>query len=132
MNLMLWADMILDMTGKARKRIVKSIYDSVLIFKKGKPSKEGKEIQNLMASDDLTLIGFIPQVQYLRVDSKNKEDLTPIWEHRFSVPSLLYQVKDKPMLVIINPNARYNHNILTEIEDNNDVLEIRNLRGIIG
>jgi hypothetical protein len=127
-----WANIIMWGDGKMRKKIVDAVHVATAIFKKGKETKEGKEFQKLIKSSKVELIGFCPLIHYIRVDSSHADDLQPIWEHKFSAPVLLYQLKDAPVMLLINPNGAYNHSILADIPDNDHIEEIRNLRGIIG
>ena len=129
---MKWANIIMWGTGNLRKKVVDAVIEAVGIYKKGKKTKEGEEIQSLLKSNKVELIGFVPQVQYIRVDSKDPDDLEPIWEHKFSTATLLYQLKDTPIMLLVNPNVAYNYSILSDIPENEHLMEIKNLRGIIG
>jgi hypothetical protein len=129
---MKWANIIMWGTGKMRKKVVDAVLEATAIYKKGKVSSEGKEFQKLLKSNKVELIGFVPQVQYIRVDSTDPDDLEPIWEHKFSTATLLYQLKDTPIMLLVNPNVAYNQSILADIPENEHLMEIRNLRGIIG
>ena len=132
MNLMKWANIILWGSGKQRLAVLDSVIDAVLLFKKGVPSKEGKEFQKLLRSNKVDLIGFVPNISYLRVNSRDAEDLEVIWDHRFSGPVALYHLKDSPIMLLVNPNVAYNDSRLLEIDENSDLIEIRDLKGIIG
>lgn len=132
MNLMKWANIILWGTGKQRIEVVKACLEAVRIFRKGTPSKEGKEIADLLTSDKVDLIGFVPNISYLRINSKDENDLTVIWDHKFSTPTLLYHMKDSPIMLLVNHDVSYNHSRLLEIDANSDLMEIKDLKGIIG
>jgi len=132
MNLMKWANIILWGTGQQRIEVVKSVIRSVKIFKKGKPTKEGAEYQKLLMSNKVDLVGFVPNITYIRVNSPQKDDLEVLWDHRFSAPTLLYHLKDSPIMLLVNPNVAYNNSRLLEIDENSDLVEIRDLKGIIG
>lgn len=132
MNLMKWASTLFWGTGKQRSEVVKTVIDAVKIFKKGKPSPEGEEYQKLLQSNKVELIGFVPNITYIRVNSSDKEDLEVLWDHRFSAPTLLFHLKDSPIMLLVNPNVDYNNSRLLEIGENSDLIEIRDLKGIIG
>lgn len=132
MNLMKWANILMWGTAKERIAVVKSTIEAVKIFKKGKISKEGIEAHKLITSDKVELIGFVPNISYIRAKSSDPEDLEVIWDHRFSGPVLLYQLKDSPIMLLVNPNVAYNDSRLLEIDENSDLVEIRDLKGIIG
>jgi hypothetical protein len=115
-----------------RMKIVQSVIDGVRIFKKGVPTKEGKEFADLLESDKVDLIGFVPDVTYIRATSRDPSDLEVLWNHKFSIPTLLYHLKGTPFLLLVNPNVAYNDSKLLEIKENADLIEIRDLKGIIG
>lgn len=132
MNLMKWANILLWGTAKQRVEVVRAVIESVKIYKKGKPSKQGSEFYKLITSNKVELVGIVPNISYIRATSSDKSDLDVIWDHRFSGPTLLYQLKDSPIMLLVNPNVAYNDSILTEIDANSDLIEIRDLKGIIG
>lgn len=132
MNLMRWANIIMWGDSKDRTNVVRRVIDAVKIFKKGKPTKEGEHYSDLLKSKKVDFIGFVPNVSYIRASSNDPEDLDVIWDHRFSVPTLLYHVKDSPIMLLVNPNVAYNDSRLIEIDENSELLEIRDLKGIIG
>lgn len=129
---MKWANILMHGTSKERIEVVKSTIEAVKIFKKGKPSKEGENAYDLITSDKVELVGFVPNVSYIRATSSDPEDLEVIWDHRFSAPTLLFQLKDSPIMLLVNPNVAYNDSRLLEIDANSDLIEIRDLKGIIG
>ena len=132
MNLMKWANILLWGTAKERIEVVKSTIEAVKIFKKGKVSKQGVKAHKLITSNQVELVGFVPNISYIRATSSDPEDLEVIWDHKFSGPVLLYQLKDSPIMLLVNPNVAYNDSRLLEIDENSDLVEIRDLKGIIG
>jgi hypothetical protein len=132
MNLMKWANILLWGTAKERIEVVKSTIEAVKIFKKGKVSKQGLKAHKLISSNQVELVGFVPNISYIRATSSDPEDLEVIWDHKFSGPVLLYQLKDSPIMLLVNPNVAYNDSRLLEIDENSDLVEIRDLKGIIG
>lgn len=132
MSLMKWANIILWGNGKQRMEVVRAVIDGVRIFKKGVSSKEGVEFHKLLQSNKVELIGFVPYVHYIRANSKDPKDLDVLWDHGFSVPTLLFALKDSPILLLVNPNVAYNDSRLLEIKENAKLIEIRDLKGIIG
>jgi hypothetical protein len=132
MNLMKWANILLWGNGNQRMNVLKAVLKHVKIFKKGKSSPEGEQFFKLITSNKVDLVGFVPSIVYIRVNSKDPEDLDVLWEHRFSAPTVLYQLKDSPIMLLVNPNVAYNNSKLLEIDENSDLIEIRDLKGIIG
>jgi len=127
-----WANIIMWMKNKDRMGLVEKVLDAVKIFKKGELTKEGQGFYKLLKSSNVQLIGFVPDVTYIRAQSRDPEDLEVLWNHKFSVPTLLYHMKDSPFLLLVNPNVAYNDSKLLEIKENADLIEIRDLKGIIG
>lgn len=132
MNLFKWANIFLCGTQAQRKKVVQAVIEAIWIFKKGEPSIEGEKAVSLLTSDKVELIGVVPDINYFRVASRTPEDLEVIWNHRFSVPTLLYRVKDSPFLLLANPNVEYNDCKLLEIDGNSDLKELHDILGIIG
>jgi hypothetical protein len=132
MNFFKWVNIFFSGTQKQRKAVVQAVIKAIRIFKKGEPSKEGDEATKLLTSDRVQLIGVVPHVEYIRVESKCEEDLEVIWNHRFSVPTLLFRIKDSPFLLLANPNIEYNDSKLLEIPENADLKELHDILGIIG
>lgn len=132
MNLMKWAQILFSGSGKQRMNVVQNVIEAVKIYKKGKISEEGENFFKLINSDKVELVGFTPNITYIRANSKDKSDLDVIWDHRFSAPTLLFHLKDSPIMLLVNPNVNYNDSRLMEIDENSDLMEIRDLKGIIG
>lgn len=132
MNFFKWVNIFFCGDQNDRKKVVQAVLDSIWIFKKGKPSKQGEEAAKLLTSDKVELIGVVPHIEYIRVSSRSAEDLEVIWNHRFSVPTLLYRIKDSPFLLLANPNIEYNDSKLLEIPENADLKELQDILGIIG
>ncbi len=132
MSMMKWANILMWGTGKQRSRVLEAVLKAVRIFKKGKPSPEGIHFEKLIRSNKVDLIGFVPNITYIRVNSSDKEDLDVLWDHKFSGPTVLYHLKGSPILLLVNPNVAYNDSRLLEIDENSELVEIRDLKGIIG
>lgn len=132
MNLFKWANIFFCGTAKQRQAVVRAVIQAVGIFQKGVSSAKGKEAVELLTSNKVELIGVVPNINYMRVQSRCEEDLEVLWDHRFSVPTLLYRIKDSPFLLLVNPNVEYNESKLLEIDANADLKELRDIAGIIG
>ena len=132
MNFFKWVNILFAFDQKQRKKLVEKVLEAIWIFKKGKPSPQGDKAVELLTSDKVELIGIVPDINYIRVASRDPDDLEPLWNHRFSVPTLLYRIKDSPFLLLANPNVEYNDCKLLEIDENSDLKELRDIAGIIG
>jgi len=130
--MMKWANILMWGSGKQRSIVLEAVLKAVRIFKKGKSSPEGVKYEKLLRSNKVDLIGFVPNITYIRVNSRDQEDLEVLWDHKFSGPTVLYHLKDSPFLILVNPNVAYNDSRLLEIDENSDLAAIRNLKGIIG
>jgi hypothetical protein len=132
MNIMKWVNILMWGTSRERSAVVNEVIESVKIYKKGKLTKKGEHYANILKSGEVDFIGFVPNITYVRAHSNDPEDLEVFWDHRFSAPTLLYHVKDSPIMLLVNPNVAYNDSRLLEIDENSELAEIRDLRGIIG
>ena len=97
----------------------------------GKPTKEMKQLVELLKSDEVELIGFIPSVSYIKENSSFKDELQAMFVHPFSSPTLLYKLKDKPVLLVVNGNLDFNNSVLCKISENKYNEDIKNLEGSI-
>jgi hypothetical protein len=132
MNLFKWANVFFSGTQKQRIKVVDTVLEAIKIFKKGRKSPEGDKAYKFITSNKVELIGVVPNINYIRVQSRVKEDLDALWDHHFSVPTLLYRIKDSPFLLLANPNVEYNNSKLLEIASNANLEELKNIAGIIG
>jgi hypothetical protein len=132
MNLLKWVKIIFLGNGRDRLKVVDDVISSVKLYKKGEVSEDGKKYHNLVSSKHVELIGFTPNITYIRANSNDENDLDVLWDHRFSGPTLLFHLKDSPIMLLVNPNMTYNDSRLLEIEENSNLVEIKDLKGIIG
>lgn len=130
-----WVRDLLSFSVPHRKKVRRLIMDGILNFKKGKPSKEGTDFINYLKQEG-QFVGFATNMTYVMENSKYDDELESIWVHPLSEPSLLYKIKDMPILIVTNPNIEYNDSVLNKIEQNkyNKLLHkvIKNSRGLNG
>lgn len=130
-----WVKQIIKMPVRERKKLRKLCLKGIKLFKKGKESAEGDEVERFL-KDDCEFIGFAVNISYVMENSKHDDELEALYVHPFSGPTLLYKVKNTPMLVVANENLNYNKSSLQNIEMNkyNKKLMsiLRNSRGIQG
>jgi hypothetical protein len=130
-----WVKQIITLPVKERKKLRKICLKGIKLFKKGKESSEGEEIERFL-KEDCDFIGFAVNISYVMENSKYDDELSALYVHPFSAPTLLYKVKNAPMLVVSNENLNYNKSSLQNIEMNkyNKKLMsiLRNSRGIQG
>lgn len=112
-----------------RKESRKIALEGILHHVGGKPTKEMKELVELLSSDAVEFIGFIPSVSYIKEKSSFKDELQAMFVHPFSSPTLLYKLKDSPVLLITNGNLDFNNSVLCKISENKYNEDIKNLEG---
>jgi hypothetical protein len=142
LNMLTWATTLLDSEEDERPEFVEMILKSVLNFKNGEASEEGKKTVSYL-KNDCHLIGFCPSTTYIMPKSRGEGSLDVFWEHPFSIPTLLYKDKKRPLLVLTNGNLDFDDsrlikmNKLSKIEIEEDFsgeikLEKDEVRGITG
>lgn len=130
-----WVADMLSFSVTARKKIRRMVLEGIFNFKRGKPSKEAADFVNYLKQEG-QFVGFATNMSYIMENSKYAEELDSIWIHPLSEPSLLYKIKDMPILIVTNPNIEYNNTVLNKLEGNkyNKILQkvIKNSRGLNG
>lgn len=85
--------------------------------KNGKTDKEQEYLSDALSDPKrFKLIGFVPNVQYVKVEG-TKDQLKAVYVHPFGTPQLLYKHQDLPMLIIAGPGIRLDDTILKETGD---------------
>lgn len=80
----------------------------------------------LESGKDYELVGFIPKIEYIKVEGP-KDELGVIWEHPHMSPNLLYKHKHLPVFIVAGPGLRFNDSVLNETG-----IDTRGVRGITG
>jgi len=84
---------------------------------KSKNPQVNKLINDLQKENNLSLVGFVPEITYIKVKG-SKEHLETMWEHPFGSPTLLYAHKTLPMLIIAGPDIMFNDSMVKSIKSN--------------
>lgn len=130
-----WVKQLITFPVSERKKLRKICLNGIKLFKKGKESDEGREAARFL-KEDCEFIGYAVNISYVMENSKHEDELGCLWVHPFSGPTLLYKVKNAPMLVLSNENLNFNKSNLQYIEMNkyNKKLMsvLNNSRGIQG
>lgn len=118
-----------------RKLSKQTALEGVLNHVGGVPTPEMKElVKNL--NKNCEFIGFIPSVSYIKENSAFKDELQAMFVHPFSSPTLLFKMKDAPVLLITNGNLEFNDSVLCKISENKyneDIEKLENaVMGITG
>lgn len=132
MNYFKWVNILIDSKTTVRHNLVKHCLNAIKLFKKGEKSKAGDDCLKFLTAADKQLIGFAPEISYIMVDHKDKSNLNIMWNHKFSIPTLLYHVKGTPFLLLANANLDYNNSKLLEIDDNKAMADELKWDGILG
>lgn len=112
-----WVKQLISVPITERKKLRKLCLKGIKLFKKGKATSDGEEAERFLR-EDCEFIGFAVNISYIMESSKHKDELGCLWVHPFSGPTLLYKVKNAPMLVVSNANLNYNKSSLENIDMN--------------
>lgn len=114
MNILSWGTTLLNSDEKVRKTIIGQVYDGILNFKQGKPSREGEELVKYLKNDFVT-VGISPAISYLMPKERGEGSLETFWEHPFSIPTILLKHKKLPFCVLANGNLDYDDSRLIKM-----------------
>jgi hypothetical protein len=129
-----WAETMIKTPVSDRKAWVKKIIEAFRYYRptgKSDLKAEGqkKYLSDILESeDDIELIGFAANANYIKVDSSNSDELGALYVHPFGTPPLLYKHKKLPMLIIVGPGIRLDESVLAEATGNDRIPT----RGITG
>jgi len=117
-----------DKARESRKRWVDHILNGIKSYRgsSGEKTEEAKYLTDILSDEDTwELIGFAPNLQYIRCDHENDNMLKFLFVHPWGTPPLVYKHKRLPMFITVGPGIRWNDSILREITDNgyNDHVE---------
>lgn len=133
-----WVTTLINSSSSSRRRLKDQVIKGISFFNSKwneippsddlsntppefKLKSKNKEIEkfalNLKKEKGLKLVGFIPEVTYIK-ESGPKEHLSVLWEHQFGSPALLYAHESLPMLIITGPNIMFNDSIIRSIKTN--------------
>lgn len=118
-NVLSWSPMLTELSPKEREKLTDMIVTSIENFKQGETSKEGREAVKFL-TEDCIYIGFTSQIQYVMEKSRGQGSLDYIWEHPFSIPSLLMKHKKYPILIIANGNLDFDDGRMQKSKYNKD------------
>lgn len=118
---------------KLKNRILNDIKDTKQGLSNGKADPyQGKKLyEALKDAAKFKLIGFAPNVMYLKEDG-SPDQLSTVWVHAWGMPTLLYKHKKFPMLIMVGPGIRFNKTLLSEIDEEQLKEWMGNIQGITG
>lgn len=120
-----WVMTMLETPVKNRWRWVEVIIDGIRSYREQHETKSDETVQYLSDAllDDSTweIVGFVPNISYVRVDCPDREMLKYIWVHPWGTPPLLLKHKKLPICMIAGPGIRWDDTILRELKENGHV-----------
>lgn len=130
-----WYRQLIHATKKRRHQFVDLVLEGLKVFKNGKPNKAGQDFVKMLKKD-CELIGFTPNVFYIKAGKKNGRDyaadMKTQWVHPFGSHTLLYKHKKLPFLIITNQNLKLDDSRLSDISENTSLSELQDILGITG
>jgi hypothetical protein len=77
--------------------------------------KQLRALVKMVRSDEFEVMGFAPNVQYLRVKG-SKTFLESWWVHPFSSPTLVAKHRSLPVVMLIGPSLQKDRSSIYEVE----------------
>jgi len=115
-----WVELILSLPAKDRRKWVRQMLDGLRSYRSsGKKSKDSEWLSDWVGGKDFELIGFAPNIQYVKVDG-TAEELKALWVHPWGSPVLVYKHKKLPMVTLVGPSIRLDESVM--VEDGMDIL----------
>lgn len=126
-----WVETMLGSSQSTRAAWVETILSGVVsnaaahVFPEvqGKGAKKAlaeskKSLQDLVkmiSSDDFEIMGFAPNIQYIRVKGP-KSYLESWWVHPFSSPTLVVKHRFLPAIMLVGPSLQKDRSSIYEVE----------------
>lgn len=126
-----WVETMLSTPQAGREQWVRTLLKGIesnaasLVFPEvqGKGSakalKEAREelgnLVKMLRSDEVEIMGFAPNVQYLRVKGSHSF-LESWWVHPFSSPTLVVKHKFFPLIMLVGPSLLKDKSAIYEVE----------------
>jgi hypothetical protein len=109
-----WVSTMLMSPAKERKKWAKMILKNIrLAFNSEARPGETDDLVNLLESSDVEIIGFAPNIQYLRVDGS--ENFLKAWWVHPNQPTLIAKHKRLPLVFLAGPSLRFNETVIKEV-----------------
>jgi hypothetical protein len=125
-----WVSTMLMSPAKERKKWAKMILKNIrMAFNSEARPGETDDLVNLLESSDVEIIGFAPNIQYLRVDGS--ENFLKAWWIHPNQPTLIAKHKRLPLVFLAGPSLRFNETVIKEVNPENGIQE-QSLVGFTG
>lgn len=117
-----WVSTMLMSPAKERKKWAKMILKNIrMAFNSEARPGETDDLVNLLESSDVEIIGFAPNIQYLRVDGS--ENFLKAWWVHPNQPTLIAKHKRLPLVFLAGPSLRFNETVIKEVNPENGIQE---------
>jgi len=117
-----WTYAMLKSPAKERKTWKKLILDGIRNTFNPKAKKgETEDLVNLLESSDVEIVGFIPNIQYIRLDGS--EDFLKAWWVHPTQPTLIAKHKRLPLIFLAGPSLRFNESTIREVDIKSGVVK---------
>ncbi len=117
-----WVSTMLMSPAKERKKWAKMILKNIkLAFNPDARPGETEDLVNLLESSDVEIIGFAPNIQYLRVDGS--ENFLKAWWIHPNQPTLIAKHKRLPLVFLAGPSLRFNETVIKEVNPEKGIQE---------
>jgi len=119
-----WVTTMLETPAKKRWKWVETIIEGIRSYRDPKKANAVDDATKKYLSDALLdestweIVGFAPNISYVRVDCPDKEMLGYIWVHPWGTPALLLKHRRLPICIMAGPGIRWNDTILRELKEN--------------
>ena len=115
-----WAIVMAKSSPEYRKEMVREVLESLKDFsEKGENNSDKSAGMNLFKEfsdpDDYEIIGFTPNVQYIKEKARSKEELEALFVHPWGSHTLLLKHRRYPFMVMVNPGIRLGKSYLKEM-----------------
>lgn len=123
-----WVYTMLSTPVKRRHQWVETIFDGLRSYRNSK--RDGAHAtylsDALLDSNTWEIIGFVPNVSYVRVDypkgfEGDDSMIENIFVHPWGAPTLLCKHRRLPVAIMVGPGMRWNDSVLSELKENGDV-----------
>lgn len=117
-----WVSTMLMSPAKERKKWAKMILKNIkMAFNSEARPGETEDLVNLLESSDVEIIGFAPNIQYLRVDGS--ESFLKAWWIHPNQPTLIAKHKRLPLVFLAGPSLRFNETVIKEVNPESGIQE---------
>jgi hypothetical protein len=110
-----WVYTMIKSPAKERKTWKRLILDGIRnAFNPKAKEGETENLVKLLESSDVEIVGFAPNIQYIRLDGS--EDFLKAWWVHPTQPTLIAKHKRLPLVFLAGPSLRFNESVIREVD----------------